>query len=232
MIIPEKIDDKLKAAIIQINFDNKLPAGILLGLLYQELINNDFITERKPRLTDNFQITEALAFIDTSKDFRVEISDTSIVFNIVNGYKGWQKYQEILSMVLNILIKSLPNAQLTRIGLRYISEYPDISLWDNLKQPIVILQNHTTTLSQLRIEYKELPYTCMIALTDGISFEKQRGASIDIDIVRQDFHAILWQVAEIISIIEEMHDRQKRTFFPMLKDKFLKQLNPQYDNAI
>ena len=96
MKVPKKIDDKIKNSAIQIQFDSHLPSGNILGY-FHEIFKNEiqFTRSKTPIIVDGkiIGIEESNPImISSDKNFTILLNDNSITFDIVNGYKGWDKY--------------------------------------------------------------------------------------------------------------------------------------------
>ena len=49
---------------------------------------------------------------------------------------------------------------------------------------------------------------------------------IDVDIINQEFEPC--EFTQLLSFLDDLHSNQKTVFFGLLKEEFLKSLNPEY----
>lgn len=64
---------------------------------------------------------------------KIQIQPNSIIFNCLNEYIGWNLYKIEIEKVLEQVSKSSVIEKFVRIGIRYISEYPNIDLQECVK---------------------------------------------------------------------------------------------------
>ncbi len=126
MLLPKKIDDGLKDAIVSLKFISNLPKGTELGVFYlkfKELLKPINIPNPTFIPGSNFVIEKhANNFLSKDEDFRLEFNSGEIIFNIQNDYKGWEYFSDFINKVVEKLFDEQIITGVYRIGFRYISQ--------------------------------------------------------------------------------------------------------------
>ncbi len=228
---------------MEVKFTSQLPYEIYLGQVYQSLDETYQYTNRPalgqkniqlpvdvPReLKLNFGPPMSLFFNDKIK---FEVQPGSIIFNCIDKYINWDLYFPEIIKVLNQIHKSNCVNFYNRIGIRYISEYPEADIKSITKfsfsfgMPEVSSENYS-----FRSEYKRDDFRVILNLSSKIptvnaESHKKTISSIDIDIIKEDFE--ITNLDSLFKLIDQAHTIEKITFFNLLQEDFLKSLNPQY----
>jgi uncharacterized protein (TIGR04255 family) len=245
MKLPRKIDpDRIKDSIVEVKFTSTIPYEIYLGQIYQSLDDSYNYTNRPPIGQKHIQLPVdvprelkltlgnhlALFFNDKIK---FEIQPGSIIFNCVDKYITWEYYLPEIVSVLNQIQKSNCIKSFNRIGIRYISEYPETDIKSITKfnfsfgMPDVSSDNYS-----FRSEYKKDNFRVILNLSSRIPTanteisNRKTISSIDIDVISEVFdHS---ELKPLIDLIEQVHTLEKVTFFNLLTEDFLISLNPKY----
>lgn len=239
MNIPKKIDpDHLKDTIVQVVFDPLLAPELLPGHLQASLAETfsyvpgaTMKREIRVKAGEEFFLGpfEPGYFLDKSGKVKVTVKGSGLVFNMVDEYIGWNAYSSSIRAVLSTLFQANLFNKVSRVGIRYISQFPGLRLLDNLKMKLSVeIPNKNLESTQIRSEYKEGVFKIILTLINDVANAEnsERQSIIDIDVI-QVFDGLTESDA-VMSAIDDGHAKQKTTFFGLLKDEFLETLNPTY----
>jgi uncharacterized protein (TIGR04255 family) len=123
---------------------------------------------------------------------------------------------------------------ISRIGVRYISEYPNFNLTSCINfdfsfgRPDIRSDNYS-----FRTEFKDKDRRYILNLVNSLPVIQGTASTkflsaIDIDVIKENISIDVSKGIEIIDVINELHQSEKELFFSLLKDDFLKTLNPVY----
>lgn len=235
MKIPRKINDRLKNAIVQIHFESNLPSGAILGYFHQ-IFNKEvqFMASRTPIISNGkiIGIEEATPIIVTNdKNFTILIQDNTITFDLVDGYKGWDIYVENIKKYMSPIFESNIINKINQIGVRYISNFDEIMIYDHINANINLAFVKTDFKGQSRFEFSNNNSTVILNLISGSIIANSKnetpklGSIIDIDVIQKPN---ISSIGELVKIVNEIHEVEKSIFFSLLKESFLSTLNPIY----
>jgi uncharacterized protein (TIGR04255 family) len=240
--LPVKITpDRLRDTLVQVSFQSNIPLEPFLGLCYKQLIEDGWqYHSRKPVSEGQSGFTLELSIEPEhlfSKDkVRMQIlPDSSLVFNCRDGYIGWDAYGPFIQSALDAVVRTGNVTGFTRIGIRYISEFANIDIMDNICLTVhVPFISGRINNSSHRFAFEEdgalktvniaskLPVNAVLNNGERVSFV----SLLDIDVSRRGLS--LNSVAQAWHEIDKLHTSEKQTFFALLKDEFLQTLNPEY----
>jgi uncharacterized protein (TIGR04255 family) len=242
MKIPKKINpDNLKDTIVQVLFTSAISPELFIGSfshIFSGIFKFITATPKSKGLKldgDNLLISpiEKGFFLDKTETVKVDVTGGAIVFNCYKDYIGWDKYTAIINATIEKLFSSGLIKDVTRVGIRYISVFDDVNLINSLNMNLSIeIPNKGLNSTQVRTEYIENEFKVILTLINKINQqqESEKEAStasiIDIDVIQ-----ILKNnsdIKSVLQIIENGHQKQKSTFFSLLKPSFLETLKPEY----
>lgn len=239
MKIPKKITpDYLKDTIVQVHFIPNIPPELILGD-FNYLFKGTYKFIAGKRFQPPIQgmpsiIQENFYFVDTNEEVKIEITERTLTFNTLHKYIGWQRYFPLIQKTLDSLWNSKTIKSVNRLGLRYVSEFPEIRIFEKLKMGINLnIPNKTFQITQFRTEYIDDQFRVILNLSNdmlkkGPEIEKQsRFSLIDVDVI-SIFKEPESSLEQIVNIIDKSHFKQKTIFFSLLTDSFLNSLNPEY----
>jgi uncharacterized protein (TIGR04255 family) len=232
MKIPKKISpDNIKEAIVQIRFEPNCAGELVLGNfnhICSDLL--DFVSTKVPNEEINSVIIENNVggyFTDNSELFKVEINFDSITFNTqAADYPGWDEYSNFIYSIIKRCTENNFFKQIKRIGVRYISHFDTITIFDKLKVNISVPFTSLIDSTQFRSEFEYKDYRVILTILNHINNKEIKTSVIDIDVIKQVNSNV--QNCDLIECIESSHFTQKEIFFNLLTDKFLISLNPEY----
>ena len=241
MKIPKKISpDNLKDTVIQILFNPGVAPELVLGAFNFGLSDTFKFVASLPakkgiKVSANDGIfLESIQkgyFLDMKELVKVDITSNSISFNTFKDYIGWDSYLPVISNTLTKLFEIGLIKEINRIGIRYISQFDNTNLFENLNMTLSIdVPNKVFEATQVRSEFSDNNYKVIMTLINKIKNtenNKEINTSIiDIDVIQ--LFDNLKEAKTAINAIEEGHQKQKHTFFTLLKPAFLETLNPEY----
>lgn len=247
MKIPRKITpDNIKDSIIQIVFVPACPAELVIGRFEQNLKDLFEFKAGAPtskqtlRLPDGNELTIGQYagnaapggfFVDRGNVVKVSVTPNTVVFNALKNYPGWSTMFPIIRDTIVHLLKYGIAESVQRVGVRYISQFEDIAIFENLKMSLALeIGNKSFLATQLKSEFDEDEFKVILNLLNNYlrkDGEKEKKFSIvDIDVIRI-FNSSR-NIDDIVGLVDKAHSKQKATFFSLLSDKFLNSLNPEY----
>ena len=239
MKIPKKITpDHLKDTIVQILFIPGVPPELILGN-FSFLFKDSFkfvASKRLPQPIPGFPsiIERNYYFTDLREEIKVEISENALTFNSLSKYIGWKKYFPLVESTLKLLLENGTIKAVNRIGTRYVSEFPDIGIFEKLQMSIDLnIPNKNFQTTHVRTEYNDDQFKVILNLSNdllkpniGIG-KPSRFSLIDIDVI-SFFSVPISNQEQVIDLIDKSHFKQKTIFFSLLTEDFLNSLNPEY----
>ena len=170
-------------------------------------------------------------YILSNNDYHLSFATNSISFEHNSEYKYWDTYFDFIKKSLDKIFNLKFIDKIERCGVRYGSMLdglvdPAIALIDIPKLEINGMQSEfggfkSTFSTQMSNLYLQITPNSKI-VKQG---EERRGLYIDID---SSLSKELEPNQEIFSIIDTLHKDQKQLFFGLLKEEYIKTLNPQY----
>jgi uncharacterized protein (TIGR04255 family) len=245
MKIPKSISpDRIKDSIVEVKYTSQLPYEILIGVFFNA-IDDTFTYSNNPigrnnllplinnqnEVTINIGGYSPLFF---NKDIKVDLKPNSIVFNCINAYIGWNNYFQLIQKILTQIYNTKKIDCFTRIGFRYISEYQNFDLKDCVKFNFSfgrpeIQSDRFTFRAEFYLDNSLVILNLMNKLKtlQPISNSSISTVSlIDIDVIKDNLE--IKELNQFFEVIESCHKIEKEFFFNLLKEEFLKTLNPIY----
>lgn len=239
MQLPKKINPcPIVDSVVELRFKSDTHPNAVFGLIYDALRKQYPKVEKLPILQLPEQLRDAdsnLKFkahykILSADNYSVQIGPEVLVIGAPNLYPGWQGFSQRIYSIINNVTQSRIIQSVTRLGIRFINFFEgDIFNDVNLE---VTMSGHRipsrNTLLRTKIEKNSFSNTLQIAnnATKTINNKVVTGSIIDIDTFkyykRVDFSSVYKEE------IESGHVTEKELFFSLLKDEFLKTLNPTY----
>lgn len=243
MRIPVKITpDRIRDSIVQVFFQSSVPFEALIGVFYTTLLNSGWKYANRPnqplqpkKIVIEFTAGPQHFFIKDNVRFQL-FPNQSIAFNCNNSYIGWGNYSNYINEVLTEISKTNYLTRFSRIGIRYISEFANIDIFEKIKIKVdipfaenkVSNSSHRMTLIEGDIT-KTINIASKIPANTNLTGEMEYVnyiSLLDIDVVKKNLSvndiSILWDE------INNVHTIEKEIFFGLLREEFLQTLNPQY----
>lgn len=240
--LPDKITpDNLKDTVVEFRFLSDTPHEVLAGLVYQEIRNSFTVLPRPaapaiwqldPQRSIQFGGDESVQFINDN--VKIQLADRLLVFNSLDKYPGWKPYFRCVGDVMKNLFEKGLVKSISRIGLRYISEYPEMSVFEVMKErPVLSLPHGEGQNITYRTEIRKADYTIVLNVADRVTRQgpvpsESFFSLIDIDVFKA-FNHPLPNVEMVLNTTDDLHKIEKQVFFGILKEDYIKTLNPEYN---
>ena len=238
MRLPKKISpDSLVDAIIEVKYEANRPFEVLLGIFFEALDETYFYTNRpiKPAAPGTF-IAGTISLFYNDK-ISIQVFPGALAFSSLNKYIGWEDYYPAIEKALNTLHSTGNIAKFTRVGIRYITEYVNKDLKDSIKFEFSFgWPEISSLLTTFRTEFMYSESKVILTLHNKLPVLKQLAVNaqpeivltsiIDIDVIKEPLS--IEKLTEIHEVINNGHQKVKEVFFGMLREDFLKTLNPEY----
>lgn len=240
--LPDKITpDNLKDTVVEYRFLSDLPYEILPGLVYQELKdsfsvlhrpNTQAIWQFDPQRSIQFGGVEGVQLF--SEYVNIRIADRLLIFNLMEKYPGWTSYFRCVGDVVKNLFEKRLVKSVSRIGLRYISEYPGMSVLEVMKErPVLSLPQGEGQNITYRTEIRTEDYTIVLNVADRVAKQdvvlpESFFSLIDIDVFKV-FAPPLPDTETVLCVTDQLHKIEKEVFFGLLNDDYIQTLNPEYN---
>lgn len=245
MKLPVKLGkEPLIEALFELRFTANAPAAsILPGMLFSNL-GSGLRIEKLPAS----ELPQQLRNVDPNMMFAplvrvlwdkltILISDRSIAVASTLPYIGWKAFQPAILRVLDITRQSGLVTTVERFSLKYTDIIP--STLGNAKSLVrcdLRVGDHDVTGSNflVRTELTEgklihivnIGSPAVAALVDGTSRE---GVAIDVDSIQTTGGVPFAEVFDgLASILDSLHDENKRMFFSCLTPEAIEKLEPSY----
>lgn len=236
MKIPKRINpDNLKDSIVQIRFNSGIAPELFLGTFAANFGDTFKFAAAIPKVTSegNKMVFEGGHFLDESELIKLNVAGDSITFNSYKNYPGWNNYFPIIKTTVEKLFSTNLITEIKRIGVRYISQFDNTSLIENLNMNLSIaIPNTNLEATQIRSEFLEGDFKVILTLINkikqiqGSNKNELNTSIIDIDVIQSPTEMTDSKTA--IEAIDNGHQKEKTVFFSLLKPAFLETLNPQY----
>lgn len=236
MNLPNSITpNRIKNSILEVFFDSNEPFEILFGYFYNNVLENgaykSIELSNDNSSSDDNNSKNILFYNDTIK---FVFSESSLIINCNDKYENWLLYFDEIKNVINFF-NFEKEIIINKIGLRYISEYPNMDLRDNIKFEFKFgFPNISSNSFSFNTEFNYKDALIILTLRNQIPFnvtskeEKINLSIIDIDVIKDNININIKEIENIYEKIETNHLYEKEIFFNILNESFLKSLNPQY----
>ncbi len=240
MTLPKQINPcPINQAVVGIRFNSSLPPDAVFGVVYNELKDSYKSAEQLPIL----QIPEAVRNNDsnllyqphyklTREHYAFQVGPKVISLAITDQkYTTWESYYEEIQTVFEKIKEIDFISNVLRVGLRYINFFAD-DIWENINISVKVIENEIAGEEIfLRTVLLKDDYKVMLQAGNQLNLEENnrvvgRASIIDIDTSIEGENINFFE--DMNSILEKGHSIEKEIFFGLLKDDFLKSLNPEY----
>lgn len=247
MNIPKKIKKcPIIDAICEIRFSTDTPVNAVFGVIYN-ILNKDLKDFSRPVNLPISQIPENIRENDQNLRYQpcqrlekgnigINIGTRVMIFTNQKPYTGWDIWEKSILEITNSLVNNNFFSEIERISLRYVNVFADTNISDiahfNVNLGDISFNNSKPIT--FRTELNEEGITTILQCCNNINIfintEKLNGAIIDIT----KFQATSIKTgdtakAEITEILRNLHEKEKELFYRLLKDDFVKKLEPIYE---
>ena len=161
--------------------------------------------------------------------YRIQVLEDRISFNNIKDYQGWQNYGPFIQKIVRKVL-SLPEIMVERQMIRYISMYPEVSIFDKLNGKRMELYSFPQ-LNGTEIRFK-MGVTdnarhlgiATVSLTDNLPSSKSdvKISVVDIQIETHTDNNLQNETLEFL------HTQERNLFFSLLSKEFVNSLGAHY----
>jgi len=247
MSLPKKLNpDNLKDTLIEIKYLQGIPQELMLGIVSSIVGDLGYQYAAIPNQSINIELNNnqqiAFGFGNNSGGFfikenvRIQFVPDQIIFNCTaDKYIGWKNYFQIISDITRNLFEKNVIKNFNRIGIRYISEFKNIDIFQGIKGTLDISKTGLkldNSILRLVDESDNLKtYVTLTNKAKRISLSPQGQKIIEASLVDVNVYENFNPISDL-NILEEklnkIHTKQKEVFFGLINSEFLETLNPEY----
>ena len=234
MKLPKKISPcPIVDSIVDFRFEPNIHYSAVFGVVYNALKKNYPDVEGLPILNipEDVRIKDPLFKYKpfhkiSNSNFIIQVGYNVLSISSFPKYVGWEDFS---NEIFN-LIEKVTNIELfgnvTRLGMRYINFF-DIDIFQKINMNLSFSDNkikYFDTFTRTIIDHGKFKSNLQIA-NNAVHLGK-KGSLIDIDTFYEN--EINEFLTEYKNLIQEIHLNEKKLFISLLKEEFLKTLNPEY----
>jgi uncharacterized protein (TIGR04255 family) len=205
----------------------------VFGMAYNVLQSDFPKVENLPIL----QLPEAVRATDPSfkfkphyrisnQNFVTQIGPDVLAISSFPKYVGWDEFSKQIFSILDKIEKAAIIDSVIRMGVRYINFF-DKNIFNDINLKICIGENDIAYKNTIvRTELEQGSYKSSLQVANNASHKDKLGSIIDIDTYIESSIGNFFDNKE--NLIFGGHSKEKQLFYSLLKDDFLKTLNPTY----
>ena len=249
MPLPKKINpDSIRESVVEVKYRSKLPFEVLIGIFFNSLDDTYKYTNRpiqqpvalhggvsNPGQELKIKIGSSSLFYNNK--ISIQLSPNSFVFTCLEHYIGWELYEPEIRKALEMLNQKSDITKWIRVGIRYISEYPEKDLKDFIKFNFSFgLPEVKSETTAFRSEFNFKGSKVVLNLNNKVPIIKQSLTSkqakliqtsiVDVDVISDNLD--IDKLDDLLKVIRDNHDKEKEVYFGMLTEDFLLSLKPEY----
>lgn len=236
--IPKKISPcPIAEAVVELRFESNIPAEVIYGISYQKLRRHFPNQEKLPIMELPQSIRDSdpnLKFnpyfrLKNNENFIFQIGPRSFSISCPKEYKGWDVFSKQIGLVFKDLHLLGIFHKPIRIGLRYISFFENINIFENIKMVLEMADNSLIgSKNAIRSEFQHEDFNCVINLANHAALNNVKiiGSVIDVDVLYEKDPKIM--LNNFLKIVDQAHILEKSIFFGIIKEDFLNKFNPEY----
>ena len=244
MNLPKKIHpDNLVETIVEIRMRPVCAPELWAGMVSSHLLSIGYKFLPIPQVSVSFSpegksdAKFQKTFPDCSgvfvkENIRFMMQRNCLTFNCNLGkYVGWDIYSVEIEQVMKAVQGSGITKVFNRTELRYISEYIDIPILDKIKGIIDVGEAGLgLNRQELKLSKIEENVKVFVSLTNLNKRKTPKGeyksSLFDVNVYENFVESE--SISVVINSLNKVHQIEKETFFGLLKDDFVKLLNPEY----
>lgn len=225
--------DLLLDSVVEIRFvstfaKEEVPTKIF-ELLYKDFPYSREVTTPPAEMRAAEPFKYAVTTILHNNEFSIGFGCNSIAFNCVNGYKGWERFFELIQKYVHLFFSIGLFSEIVRIGLRYVNLFDNTTDLTKHIQLDINFNNigaYTSLHTTLNLQLKKNDCQFVLNIFDTALVNGRPGSVLDIDVAKNC--TIEANFEKVCAEIEEVHREEKAIFINILHPEFLQTLNPSY----
>lgn len=219
---PKYLDnDGLRDSVIEVSFESPYNMEYVAKTILESEGMNEFETVKNQEDKSIFILNDF---------YRIQVLPNKVAFNNIKVYQRWTNYSPFILRIMQQLL-TLQDLQINSTMIRYISMYPNVSIFDNLNGTKMKLNAFPS------IDGTEIRFTMAITdnvhhlgiatirLTDNLISQKNdtKVSVVDIQIVANNDNNGFAEILEFI------HTQEKNLYFSILNENFINSLGAHYE---
>lgn len=238
MRLPKKIEKcPIVETVVEIRFTSNVYADAIFGLVYNTLKGSFNKVEKLPILQLPEQIREhdpGLKYKPHYKlsngQYSLQVGPEVLTISSPVPYPGWNNYQEVINDVLTKILEIELVSQVSRLGMRYINFF-EFDIFQKINLDVQINgKNINYKNTSIRTEVEALEFINGLQISNHAEnitkSNVQKGSIIDIDTFKiYDNNQFITNFQQEL---ENGRNSRNQTFFSLLDQSFLTELNPIY----
>jgi uncharacterized protein (TIGR04255 family) len=168
------------------------------------------------------------------ENLSISLGPRTIIFSNQRPYIGWTEWNKFIIETLSELIQSKVFRAIERCGLRYINTFnKELFEFSNISVNL-IGQNLKSESTSVRTELVDDDIIKILHISNNVAIisgeQSYNGSIVDIDCI-SNFNLSNEEFSiEFNQILENFHKKEKELFFNILKDDFIEQLEPIFED--
>lgn len=231
----EIIPNPLIGSTVEIRYNSDIDKKKLLSLVFTQFQNelptltHSSIPEQIKALDPNFQFSPD--YILSNEYYSLSFSSKVISFENTSDYRLWSNYFPFITTCLKKFYSLGIIKYIDRIGVRYASVFENAPSISSVirETPIIQFENYKQKFGLFNCDLSNDRINIHLQIAGNAAITKNNrirtGSLIDID-------AFLMKKIEpneeVFTIIEELHQEEKKLFWELLSDSFKEKLNVKY----
>jgi len=241
--LPKKISPcPIIEVIFEIFFDTKIPPSAILGMIYPyfkdeyedlEKLSFTQLPDSIRSLDQNLMFKADYKMKTASNNYIIQVGPKMLSISNINEYSGWTVLQNKLNDFTKKIEKSGIIQNIRGINIRYINFF-DIDIFEHIKLTLTVndkIHLSPSTVINTRIKGEDnLDIILQVANNATLNSKtvSRNGSIINIATILKKDRQIIFDNDAISEFLESAHIKEKKIFFNLLKDEYLKKLNPEY----
>ncbi|MDD8019191.1 MAG: TIGR04255 family protein [Bacteroidota bacterium] len=238
MKLPKKITPcPIVEALVEVRFESDLPGEAIFGIIYNAFQKEFPKFDKLPilELPDQIRSNDPnLKYLPHYKlsvgDYIIQVGPKVFSFSNINEYVGWEVFYKEISLIFKKINELRIIKETQTWSFRCINIFPEINIFEKSDLNITLKKNRLEKDINLLIN---LPSNGFVNVLRMVSFAELvsgsgkllRGSVIDIDTKSSEKSS---DCSDMERIISAAHLEEKKLFFSLLEDEYIKSLKPEY----
>lgn len=227
-------------ATVQLSCSFNVPKETIMGILYNTINSENKLHLRGIKALPVTNIPEQIRMVDPNlrnkpthqilcNEGSIMIGSNEIYLGAILPYKSWKDFKEFVDYVLDSTKRSNILKTYSAASIRYLNFF-QLNVFDKINLNIKLNDktiNYNSTF--VKSEIPSRTFIDIFQISNGVHIENKElnlntnGSLIDLVIVSKSV-----SIENVKNMIESLHDEVKKMFFDLLKEEFIKELNPTY----